>query len=377
MDHPPLTRDEAVAAAAALVPELRAGADAADAARGVPAATISAVREAGLFDLLTPREWGGSELGFDTALLTTAELARGCPSTAWLRAVMGGNTWAVAHMSERARKEVLGTGGLVALQLRISGPPAAPVPGGYALGAMTGRFCSGIDHAEWLLIQVTVAAPDGAEGTGEPHLMLVPAAEVTVVDDWHTVGLRGTGSRGVRLDGVVVPEHRVLPRRELDPLTARGAGPVGPVYAQEFSTIGTVALAGVLVGAARAALDEEFERITEPVAEQRWCARLADVDGAEALLLGAIDELTRADVPGGTPLQRARLRRDTAVAAQRCRAAVNDVFAASGGGAVYDGSALQRLWRDTNAAAQHATFDTTRWFRLYADTARTDKRGTR
>ncbi|MCX5173455.1 acyl-CoA dehydrogenase family protein [Streptomyces antibioticus] len=361
----PTTPAASIAAARALVPALLERAPVADAERTVAAETVALVEKAGLFHVLTPVELGGQGLDFETALLTTAELSRGCASTGWLRAVMGGNTWAVAQMDEAAQKEVLREPGhRIALQLRAGGPAAERVPGGYRLRGVRGRFCSGIDHARWILAGLDVEPAE--EGRAAiPHLLLIPVEDVTVVDDWYTLGLRGTGSRSFVIDEAFVPEHRALPQAELDPLTATRPRPDGPVFRMAFTATGTVALAGVLLGTARAALDL-YAGTGRHAPAVDLPALTATVDAAEALLRTDLALLTHSAVPGGSRPEQARMRRDIAYAGVRCRDVVDTVFRNAGSGGVYDSSPLQRLWRDANTAALHPTFDLTRWGGHYA-----------
>ncbi|WP_345984164.1 acyl-CoA dehydrogenase family protein [Streptomyces sp. DSS69] len=426
---PALSHDEAVAAARAIAPRLAAYAAEADRLRTLPAEAVRLLDEARLFDVLTPRVWGGGGLGFATALLTTEELSRGCASVGWLRAVMGGNTWAVAQFPVEARQEVFSAASSrVALQLKLAGPPARRVPGGYLLRGMWGRFCSGIDHAEWIV--AGVSAPPAPGAGPEPHVVLLPQERTVGIDDWHTSGLRGTGSRSFTVPELLVPEHRVLPLSALDPVNpsphgrprtvpyrmaftavgtvalagvllgaARAAlggtgsrsftvpellvpehrvlplsalDPVNPSphgrprtvpYRMAFTAVGTVALAGVLLGAARAALDGYAGSLGSGGGTGRLdvSALTATVDTARALLLADLETLAVSSAPGGTPEERARMRRDIAYAGTRCREVVNAVYEASGSAVIYDDAPVQRIWRDANAAAQHPAFDLRRW----------------
>lgn len=358
--RPPLTHEEAVAAARALAPRLRDHAPEADRLRTLPGEAVRLLDEAHLFDILTPRAWGGSGLGFDTALLVTEELSRGCASAGWVRAVLGGNTWAVAQMSVRARQEVFATPSTrVALQLRLDGPPAERVADGLLLPGARGRFCSGIDHAEWIFAGVSAPALPGGEP--EPHVVLLPRRGTEGIDDWHTDGLRGTGSRSFTTSELLVPEHRALPLSALDPVSASPHGrPEAAPYRMAFAAIGTVALAGVLLGTARAALDAHAENGGRCSALDAP-ALTATVDAARALLLADLAALADSAAPGGSPEERARMRRDIAYAGTRCREVVNTVYEASGAGAIYDTAPVQRIWRDANAAAQHPAFDLRRW----------------
>src|SRR3954464_15987521 len=61
---------------------------------------------------------------------------------------------------------------------------------------------------------------------GDPrHIayLLVPLAETEIVDDWHVLGLAGTGSKSLVLRDVFVPEHRVVMVADLFAGTPPGA----------------------------------------------------------------------------------------------------------------------------------------------------------
>src|SRR2546423_523153 len=80
----------------------------------------------------------------------------------------------------------------------------------------------------------------------EPRFMLLPMSEVEVVDDWFTVGMRGTGSCSIRVADAVVPEHRTLN-------VAAAAG--GSTPAALFSIVAPMSLVGPPLGMARGALE--------------------------------------------------------------------------------------------------------------------------
>ncbi len=227
---------------------------------------------------------------------------------------------------------------------------------------MWGRFCSGIDHADWIVAGVSAPPAPGAEP--EPHLVLIPQERTVPIDDWHTSGLRGTGSRSFTVPELLVPHHRVLPLTALDPVNPAPHGrPRTTPYRMAFTAVGTVALAGVLLGTARAALDAYTGSPAGPGGGPRLdtAALTATVDTARALLLADLEMLAASGTPGGTAEERARMRRDIAYAGTRCREVVNAVYEASGSAVIYDDAPVQRIWRDANAAAQHPTFDLRRW----------------
>src|SRR5262245_22111791 len=79
----PLSHDELVTRAEALVPQLRERVVEADRLRKMPPANVEAVRKAGLFRVLQARRYGGHQQSLRTHIDTIATVGRGCGSTAW------------------------------------------------------------------------------------------------------------------------------------------------------------------------------------------------------------------------------------------------------------------------------------------------------
>src|SRR3546814_12228845 len=53
-----------------------------------------------------------------------------------------------------------------------------------------------------------VALVDGDDGKPDMQAFLVEVKDYTILDDWHTFGLAGTGSRSVVVKDAFVPDHR-------------------------------------------------------------------------------------------------------------------------------------------------------------------------
>ena len=79
------------------------------------------------------------------------------------------------------------------------------------------------------------------------------------------------------------------------------------------------------------------------------------MDAAEAVMLKDCAEAMRFAEAGKVPPMedKVRWRRDGAHAARLCARAVDILFAAAGGGAIYESNPLQRAWRDVHAANGH------------------------
>jgi alkylation response protein AidB-like acyl-CoA dehydrogenase len=363
-------RDAALAAVRALLPGIAARAARTEAERRIPAETIQELLAAGLFDIATPRCFGGAELGFQTLVEICAALAAACGSTGWVYGVLAGHAWMVSLFPGKAQEEVFGSqNALTASVFRLSGK-TVPVEGGFRLTAGEGRFCSGIDFAGWVLVGNAVQR---AQGPPEPRFLLVPRADVEIIDDWFTTGMRGTGSRSIRIADSFVPEHRTVAIADLSRGTAPGAAlhSASPGYSAPFPVAQPFSLVGAPLGMARGALELLCESLSrklasaplEQAAEQgalfaRLAGAGAEIDSAEALVRRDAALLDAAAEPGKlTAVERAGLQRDLAFAAQRCRRAVSSLFEAAGGSGIYDSSALQRIWRDVSAATAHTAFN--------------------
>ena len=362
-------REAALAAARDLAPAIAARAKEAEDQRSVPGQSIAELTDAGLFGLVTPRRHGGSELGFTTLLEVQSEIAAACPSTGWVHGVLSGHTWLASLFPPQAQAEVFADPrALIASLIRLGAAPPERVPGGFRWQGGRGKFCSGIDHSQWVLVGGQVTEDDG---TAEAWYFLIPRSEVQIVDDWYAVGLRGTGSKSIVVTDAFIPEHRAVRFADLSAGRSPGAQMHdGPCYRLPYDAVWPLSLAGAPLGAARGAL-AVFAEATgtrvgalPPIAQAgngpalvRLARAAAMVDAAAALLLGdaaAVDEAR----PGTSfdALERARRARNLAFAVQQSREAVNCLFEASGGSAVFDSGAMQRWWRDVNASASHVAF---------------------
>jgi len=351
-----------------LAPQLRERAARTDAERRPPEQTIRELVASGLFGILKPRIFGGAELGVSALVEVTAELAAACGSTGWVYGVLAGHSWLLNLFPVEAQREVFADpDALTATVFRLNATVTRSGDG-FRLAGGEGRFCSGIDYAKWVMAGAAVA--DG-NGPPERRFFLVPREEVEVVDDWFTVGMRGTGSRSIKIADAFVPAHRSVPVQALlTGSTPGGRFHAAPIYRMPFQLVTPFSLIGAPLGIARGAFETysaelapwlaklgEFEVTGKSAMFARIAHAGAEMDAASALVLAdaaRVDAATETSVP--SPLERAQISRNWAYAAQTARGAVARLFEAAGGTAVYDGSAVQRAWRDVNAAAQHYAF---------------------
>jgi 3-hydroxy-9,10-secoandrosta-1,3,5(10)-triene-9,17-dione monooxygenase len=354
--------------AEALVPVLRERAAKAEELRRMPDETIEDLHRTGLFRILQPKRVGGSELPFRAIVELVAAISRGDGSTGWVLANLAAHHWLLGMWPKQAQDEIWGESpdNLIGSALIFPRGRARPVPGGYRL---TGRwpFSSGVDAATWSLIGAIVH--DQESGTAEPRIFVLPASDFTIIDTWHVIGLAGTGSKDVAVEDVFVPEYRSVAVREITGGPNPGSA-VNPSVLYQLPAISLFAfcIAGVSLGIAQGAIEYFVEtmrtrtsyytgrNLADFVTVQVHLAEAAAIaDSARAVLLGDCDEATRIVGDGQIPSldHRARYRRDGAYAATLCTKAVDVLFQATGGGAIYARNPLQRAFRDVHAANAH------------------------
>ncbi|HWW63812.1 MAG TPA: acyl-CoA dehydrogenase family protein [Sphingomonadaceae bacterium] len=360
--------DAALATARALLAEIGESDPLSDQERHLPDALVDRMRASGLFGLVMPRNLGGSGLGFADLVRVTAEIGAASGSAAWIFGVLAGHSWLINLFPERAQREIMGDPTtLIATVFRLGGTVTSEGDG-YRLTGGSGRFCSGIDYATWVIIGNAVKLPDGRM---EPRFFMVPKTDIEIVDDWRTMGMRGTGSRSIRISDAFIPAYRSCSLADMLAGTTPGANlHEGAIYRMPFSSLAPFSIVGAPLGMARGVVQRFAEELGKKladadaleVAEQSaTLARLAEcgaeIDAALALVISDAEMIDRARAPEDvSALQRQQIPRNWAFAVQKARHAANRIFEGAGGSAIYDGHPMQRLFRDVNSAAQHFAF---------------------
>jgi alkylation response protein AidB-like acyl-CoA dehydrogenase len=361
---PTITTQDLVRRARQLAPRWRERATLAEEIRRAPDETVAELVDAMFPRISQPARFGGLELGLDSICAVSMELAHGCASQAWVSNVYCEHACTVALFSDEAQHEVWDDNpkALVSSSYAPSGR-VEKVSGGVRVSGRY-HFSSGVHHADWTFFGGMLAR-EGA--TPCPILMLIPAKERRIVDNWKAVGMAGTGSCDIELDNVFVPEHRVLDEN----LVFEGRTPGSmvnrsPVYRMPQRGIAQLALASVPVGAAEGAVADFAEGMrTKMVRGKRMAdseslqVRLAEssaeVEAARRLILGAAREIMDRLHTGASVNDDdfALASRNAAYGVKLAQHAVTRLFEASGGTGILLDNHLQRVFRDVHAAGGH------------------------
>jgi alkylation response protein AidB-like acyl-CoA dehydrogenase len=354
-----------LARAEAMVPVLRERAGKAESLRRCPEETVEEFAAAGLLRICQPARFGGYEQPWDVLCEVSRVLARGCGSQAWVENIFCDHTQMLGMFPLEAQADVWGKneGARLSASVEPAGKARRAPGGGYVLSGRH-RYASGIDHANWLLCGAML------HEDGEPprrSFYLVPKSDVMVIDDWHVVGLSGTGSKSFEVKEALVPEHRMLDGELHDEGTGPGTDVNrAAVFRMPRHDIAGTGFAAIAVGVAEGLFNEYVTYTRTRVSRGNAAAEqmgtqmgvgssAVELMAAARVVLGAAREAMAVLEAGGrlTTEQRTRTRLSSSYGAQLALTAAQRVFNAAGGRALFLDNAMQRYMRDLYAVAAH------------------------
>jgi alkylation response protein AidB-like acyl-CoA dehydrogenase len=334
-----------------------------DEARRLPPEVVARLREAGMFRLMMPKEWGGPELRPAEQVEIIEELAKANASAAWCVMIGCDSGFFAGYLDDSAAREVFPHLDMVTAGSVMPTGRAERVEGGYRV---TGQwsFGSGVSHADVVGLSCVLYENDAplmkSKGTPVTCGMLAPAAHVEVVDNWHTTGMRGTGSSDYRAKDLFVPERFVF---NLRPPARRE----GILWRRATNFLPKVS--GVPLGAARAAIDHVIEMMQTKVEmpsgrPYKNMPRIQSVIADAEMMLGAarayvfdsmdreLARLEHNEQP--TVRERADAWLSRVNAAQSAREIIRMLYDAVGSAAIYsERGPLDRALRDAETFCQH------------------------
>ena len=356
-----------------LIPRLSERAATAEELRRLPQETELDLHERGLFRILQPQRLGGAELDYVALVDFGDVLARGCAATAWNFCNLASHHWLLAMWPKAAQDRIWGANPDVLISSSFVFPAgkATRVDGGYRL---SGRwpFSSGVDPSEWNMLAGVVLEED--YDRHEYRVFILNKSDYRIVDTWHTMGLRGTGSKDVVAEDVFVPEEMTLAAADMKggPTPGSRVNP-NPLYQIPVFALFPYVLSGVALGNAQATVEDYIASTRDRVSRyngvkvgdfQSTQIKIGDagakVDAARRVMRQiceeAMDDAARGRVP--TMIEKTRFRRDGAFSVGLCTEAVDQLFTATGAGGLYASNAVQRRFRDAHAIAAHIAFST-------------------
>ena len=360
--------EELVRVAESFVPEILANLDWIDAECQLPPELAGRMAAHNLFCLYAPRALGGPELDPLTAFRVVETMSRADGSAGWC--VFNGSaiTAAVSRLTEDAVKEIFGDppAMLGSGSARPEGT-ATLTEGGYIINGRW-NYLSGIDHSTALFLNSRVLNHDGSpvfndDGTPATQVVVAPVDSGRVIDNWTTLGMRGTASNDCEFKNVFVPAHHTYKRG--DP-----SFHPGPLYnpAQTAILISWTLASANALGMARGAMNAFHDLATGAgttnspmLLRDRAYVQIAVgeceamLDGARTYVLDAVGSLWDAQVNGSPDLMERAVRARLAIThgIRRSVDVVDRLFNVAGTNAIHRSVGLERFFRDLHVSGQH------------------------
>jgi 3-hydroxy-9,10-secoandrosta-1,3,5(10)-triene-9,17-dione monooxygenase len=360
--------EEAMRRARSVVPTLRERAQKCEEARVLLPENEKLLHECGLFRYHQPKRFGGMELPFVAVVDIVAELARGCPSTAWNVGNLGCHHWILGYYEPETQHELWDANPdvLIASSIALAAGRGRKTEDGFVVSGKW-PFSSGVDNSGWNMLAVTVYEDEKAV---DWRLCLVPKSDYRILDTWYAMGMVGTGSKDIEVNEVFVPERRALqlsrcrgglehPGAKLNP---------GPLFRVPLVASAGHPLSATALGAAEGAYEHvkdvflkrmgsytgaklsEFQAVQVKLARARCL-----IDSARTLMRQSAQMFQDHD---NLDLEaKLRLRAQNAFAVSQSREAVETLWSFYGANAIYTRDPLQRYLRDVQAASQHFSFN--------------------
>ncbi len=355
-----------------LVPALRARAAAAEAARVIPPETIADLHRTGALRILQPKRWGGMEYDFISYIDVPMELARGCASTSWNVVNLSIHNWMLAMYDERAQADVWDKDpdALIAAGIAYPQGRARKADGGFVISGKW-NFSSGVNIAEWCMLAAIVRDDDKVI---DHRMCLLDKSQYEVVDDWHTLGMRSTGSMTVIAKDIFVPEYRALCAYDIrggDGFPGAKGNP-NPLYRVSLNALGGHGIAATAAGNAMAALEHTLALVKErstnytglkmrdqQIVQHRVSTAAVKIESAKLMLrTDAIQAQEQANNNITPDMQeKLRYKRNAAYAATLCMEAVDALHTVTGATGIYQSYPLERIFRDAHALGAHISLN--------------------
>jgi alkylation response protein AidB-like acyl-CoA dehydrogenase len=326
---------------------------------------FAAIVAAGVPRLFLPKSLGGFEADPVTCALVCEQLADSDSAAAWHVMVFN----AAKLMAAKWPQEMVELLWADNPDILVSASGHSPMQGkktsgGYIVNG-TQRFVSGCNHAAWLMSPMLV--------DGEMHMVVVPMSQCKKLNNWDTLGMRGSGSTDVLLDDIFVPDVQVAP--PATPETPTNIHFRGQLYSCP-SRIVFATYVPVVFSLARRALDQVSALVADKtpggaagkvrdknIAQAHYGKALAQYRAARLMFYDALQQAWDQAGEGqvADDVDRADLYLAGTHAVQSCAEVVRHVADIAATAMIAKGSELERIGRDMETLRHHGFVNESRY----------------
>lgn len=312
------------------------------------------LKDSGLFKALVPTDFGGGGASLANICAVIRRIASGCGATALAFSM---HTHLVATAVWRWRKQNAPTDGLLKkvaaenLVLISSGGSdwlksagtATRAEGGFVINARK-VFSSGCPAGDLLMTSAVYQDPDA--GPTVLHFAVpFKAKGVAILDTWHAMGMRGTGSHDIELKDVFVPDAAIAGKRP--------QGKWHPLF-HIISMIAMPVVYSAYVGVAESARAKALEIARTKPEDGHLPYLVGEMENAFAAAEMALERMiATAEMAAPSPATTSRTMVARALAGEGSIATVERAMEIAGGASFYRGKGLERAFRDVQGARFH------------------------
>ena len=334
-------------------------------ARQLPPDIAKSLAKAGAMRMLTPKSIGGLEVSPQEFVSVLRQISRFEVSSGWCAMIGSTAALSSAYLDPAVSVDMFSD------PMTVSAGVFAPMGRADDMGdhyLVNGRWQwgSGSPNCDWLSGGAMIFKDGEMQRfeNGAPYhrMMIFPASDAELLNTWHVLGMKGTGSGDFEVQNLKVPKERSV-SLIADKPTADGLLYVFPVFGLLAAGISAVAL-----GNAEGAMEEikHLVKTKKPAGSKNSMAERSTVQvdiaraeaklgAANAYLRECVDQCWEEAKRDGvlTPASRAQLRLAATHATEISAEVVKTAYTMGGGGSVFLSSSLQRRFRDAHVATQH------------------------
>jgi alkylation response protein AidB-like acyl-CoA dehydrogenase len=364
--------NQLVTDAASLRPLLEDAAAAHEADGELLPEVVGALEAIGAFKMGAPRRLGGLGVSLTTMSDVVIELAKGCPSTAWVVSIINSCVWAASQTPLRMQRELF-VDGVPKICQPQTVPGTAVSDGDDYLISGRWSYGSGSHHSDWALCRV---AQDKVM-----MIAAVPLSDLAIENTWQVAGMRGTGSDTLIAKDVRVPADRVCLASEM----VRPKDGTEGYVVELTDRFGYVPFLrskalGVLVGIAEGLLEAAMSMADKPlltttyerkrdsaVFQAKVGEAAAKINAAKLVMYDGAGSNDRAAADGRSLdyAERSTNRGNVGVAIDLLTSAVDMLMTLSGSSAFANSNRAQRFWRDFGVSSRHIAFSVDASYEIY------------
>ena len=333
--------------------------------RRLPDETIKDFKDLGFFKILQPIRWGGYEMDPIVFYKVTGIIAEACMTSAWVFSVVAVHNWQISVYDEQAQQDVWGEDNTILISSSYAPKGIAKADGDGFRVSGEWDWSSGSDHCDWFF---GGAVLDPSVGFESFVTLLIPREDYEIIDNWHVYGLKGTGSKRIKVNDAFVPNYRIHYLK--DAFVSKSPGNKtnpGPLYKLPFGQVFTHSVAIPSLGAYKGALESfvdgaksrissfGVEAKSNPVTSALIAEATLEIDQMwntlEAnfkVMMDAVNNSKKIDIN-----DRIKFRHQVGVINDRCVAGALKLVKASGGASVYLGHDLMNKFIDIMTTQVH------------------------